>query len=390
MAVLYNQTHQDRPFQKKLTKTTVDKIPYQNTGQKYYADSELLGLGLVVGQKTKTYVVQKYMRGKTIRITIGHHGILTAEQARKEAIKKLADMERGIDPRDRKNLVLAQNVTLNTAFDAYLEARKTLKSSTIAGYRKLLNGPLGVWKDKRLVDITKDMVGARHTSIAENRVRNPEKGKAGAYANQAMVFLRLIFNFAMAHYQTKNGEYIIKENPVKRLSETRAWYEDVRRVSVITQEQLPRWVNAVMSLNIDEHGRSADVTRDYLLFLLFTGLRRSEGACLKWEHVDMQGRTFTVCNTKNGTDHTLPMSGFLNDLLKKRQSSKINDYVFPSYVKEGGYLVEPQKYMDIVTQESGVDFILHDLRRTFLTIADSVDTPTYVSQAMPEHHQYDT
>ena len=40
MAVLYNQTHQDRPFQKKLTKTTVDKIPYQNTGQKYYADGE--------------------------------------------------------------------------------------------------------------------------------------------------------------------------------------------------------------------------------------------------------------------------------------------------------------------------------------------------------------
>jgi len=95
MAVLYNQTHQDKPFQKKLTKTTVDKIPYQNTGQKYYADSELLGLGLVVGQKTKTYVVQKYMRGKTIRITIGHHGILTAEQARKEAIKKLADRWHG-------------------------------------------------------------------------------------------------------------------------------------------------------------------------------------------------------------------------------------------------------------------------------------------------------
>lgn len=282
-------------------------------------------------------------------------------------------------------MVLAQNVTLNTAFEAYLKVRKTLKPSTIAGYRKLMNGPLGVWKDKRLVDITKDMVGARHTSIAENRIRNPEKGKAGAYANQAMVFLRAIFNFAMAHYQTKNGEYIIKENPVKRLSETRAWYEDVRRDSVITQEQLPKWVNAVMSLNVDAHGRSAEVARDYLLFLLFTGLRRSEGACLKWEHVDMQGRTFTVCNTKNGTDHTLPMSGFLNDLLKKRQSSKINDYVFPSSVKEGGYLVEPQQYMDIVTRVSGVNFILHDLRRTFLTIADSVGTPAYVLKKLANH-----
>lgn len=99
MAVISSQIAQYKPFQKKLTKTTVDKIPYQNKGQKYYADGELLGLGLVVGQKTKTYVVQKYMRGKTVRITIGHHGVLTAEQARKEAIKKLADMERGIRPK---------------------------------------------------------------------------------------------------------------------------------------------------------------------------------------------------------------------------------------------------------------------------------------------------
>jgi len=79
------------------------------------------------------------------------------------------------------------------------------------------------------------------------------------------------------------------------------------------------------------------------------------------------------------------MSGFLNDLLKKRQSSKINDYVFPSSVKEGGYLVEPQQYMDIVTRVSGVNFILHDLRRTFLTIADSVDTPAYVLKKLANH-----
>ena len=80
----------------------------------------------MVGQRTKTYVVQKFLRGKTVRITIGHHGILTAEQARKEAIKLLADMERGIDPRDKKHTDLVPRITLGIAFVEYLEARKSL------------------------------------------------------------------------------------------------------------------------------------------------------------------------------------------------------------------------------------------------------------------------
>jgi len=41
--------------------------------------------------------------------------------------------------------------------------------------------------------------------------------------------------------------------------------------------------------------------------------------------------------------------------------------------------------MDIVTEVSGVNFILHDLRRTFLTIADRVDTPAYVLKKLANH-----
>lgn len=46
---------------------------------------------------------------------------------------------------------------------------------------------------------------------------------------------------------------------------------------------------------------------DYLTLLLLTGLRRSEGAQLKWADVDFAEKTLTVRETKNGDDHVLPL-----------------------------------------------------------------------------------
>ena len=73
----------------KLTKTSVEKLPLSNKGQVLYHDEILKGFILRVGQKTKTYCVYSTVNRKPRQITIGRHGVYTAEQARQAAREKL-------------------------------------------------------------------------------------------------------------------------------------------------------------------------------------------------------------------------------------------------------------------------------------------------------------
>jgi integrase len=71
-------------------------------------------------------------------------------------------------------------------------------------------------------------------------------------------------------------------------------------------------------------GRQRAIMRDYLRFLLFTGLRRQEAATLKWKQVDFEEGSFSLIGgmtglTKNKESHTLPLSDYLQKLLNKRK-----------------------------------------------------------------------
>jgi integrase len=62
----------------------------------------------------------------------------------------------------------------------------------------------------------------------------------------------------------------------------------------------------------------------------------------------------------------------------------VNEYVFPS-ANGVERIREQRKQMDRVTQESGVSFTIHDLRRTFITIAESLDIPAYALKHLLNH-----
>ena len=68
------------------------------SGQVLYFDTQLRGLGIRVGRVSKTFFVERRVNGKTRRLTIGRYGVLTCEQARKEALRLLGAMAMGSDP----------------------------------------------------------------------------------------------------------------------------------------------------------------------------------------------------------------------------------------------------------------------------------------------------
>ena len=212
-------------------------------------------------------------------LTLGRYTELTVEQARKEAHKLLGHIAVGRNPAAEKKQKVLQGTTLKQAFDDFLKTRKNLKERTLYDYRRLTKVAFADWQDKAMIDISKDMISKRHNKIGS------ERGEA--YANLAMRFLRALFNFAIAQYEDGNGKSILQENPVMRLTQTRAWYRVDRRQTVIKPHQLAQWYQAVMSLKQDQISSQSVLVADYLLFLLFTGLRRQEAATLKWLAIDL-------------------------------------------------------------------------------------------------------
>jgi integrase len=362
----------------KLTTTAVDKLPQADKGKQVdYWDTKLKGFGCRVSSHSKTYVVMKRVKGKQSRVNLGRHGVIKTDVARKKAISTLAQLNDGVDVNREKAKERVRGNTLEEVYEDYLESRPQTKPHTVAVDRSLLKCHLSDWKNKPIKAISRDMVAKRHVQIAKN--------SGQVTANNAMRLVRRVYNYALS---VSDGE--LDPNPVQRLSDSRQWFKVERRQTVLKEHELPYWYAAVDRLD-------NPTIRDYLQLLLFTGLRKNEALKLEWKDVDFKDKTFTVRHTKNRKPLTLPMSDFLEKLFKRRLELKENRYVFPGTGKEG-HLIEPKRQVKLVEREThkavngitsdeayekrlteapdslhpGVSFCLHDLRRTFASIAESL------------------
>src|SRR5690606_19721634 len=120
------------------------------------------------------------------------------------------------------------------------------------------NGPLSPWRALPLSSITPEMVARRHAELARH---------SGSQANYAMRVLSAVYNHARAKYRT--GPVLLTENPVRILSDTKAWVRVSRRTTALRPHELAAWFKAVLALEEE----SATI-RAYLQFLLMHGLRR--------------------------------------------------------------------------------------------------------------------
>lgn len=361
----------------KLTKTIVDRAQLPARGQTFVRDAVLRGFGLrITATGTKAFIVEKRIHGRVRRQTIGRYGELTCEQARNQAQHILGKIAIGEDPIAEKRRARSQAVTLTQAFDAYLKARKTLAAKTVRDYTRCMERDFKDWRTKSIVSITKHMVSQRHRQLGETR--------GEAYANDALRFLRALLNFSKHTYEDGKGHSILSYNPVEILNHARAWYQVDHRCTYIKVHELPAWYAAVQSLKDDTQPITARVVADYLIFVIFTGLRRNEAAKLTWNNVDLKARTFTIPHTKNRVPHTLPITAPIYTLLLERHAYALNEYVFPG--RDGiGSLVEPKRQLQHVRDQAGVYFTIHDLRRTFATIADSLEITPYTIKRLLNH-----
>lgn len=361
-----------------FTKREIDALPFAAPGKRdYYRDARFaVSLRLAVTDKgVKSWVVQKRVQGRVARVTLGRYPDLTPENAKRKAEEISGQVSSGHDPRTVKRQARAKHLTLGEAFEAMIAVHR-LKPKTIQVYRQVLGAALGDWLPKSLATITKDMVAERHARLSR------ENG--GPYADSAMRTLRAVWNYTAGVHENERGESLLPPNPVDRLSRTKAWNRPKRRETYVREDQLPAWFAAVQNLREEPAGIPQTVG-DYLMLLILTGLRRTEGASLLWEQVDLKARTLKVLDTKNGDDHSLPLSDYLFDLLSRRAEDRRDSrYVFPGETPTD-FLKEPRYQLARVIDQSGVTFALHDLRRTFSTVAESLDLSHYALKRLLNH-----
>lgn len=352
----------------KLTQKNVDKLraPDPSGKQVAYWDGghrdALKGFGVVVSGKTSTisYIVQKGVAGRTPRVTIGQANVLDAATAREKATELLAQMALGTDPKGGKRGI----PTLDAAFKAFVEARQSsLSPNSIAAYSNHVNKHMKPWLNTPLNLITSEMVERQHRKLGED--------VGPAAANLTMRTLRLVWNFTLEKQPT------LGISPVRLRKQ---WHRVAPRTRLVKGDQLPAFYQAVCALENKVH-------RDYLLTLLFTGMRRREAAALRWDHIDFAAKTMTVpaANTKSRTKLDLPLSDFMFALLVARRAlGNASGWVFPSNSKSG-HLAEPKYIFGQIEEACGIRVSAHDLRRTFITTVERCPISPVERMALVNH-----
>jgi len=354
----------------RFTNASIKSLPIPTKGQQFYYDEVLPGLAVRVTQSgRKVFVVDLWANGRSWRRAIegGDCAQISVDVARIRARKLIGHLSEGKDPIEKRREAKAAGVNLEQVFNEYLKVRRNLSTRTIYDYRRLIETYLGKWKHRPMSWITKDRVEQLHAELGQ---------ASEAQANYTMRLLRALFNFARENYERRDGSSLVPENPVRRLSQLRSWFRVDRRRTKIEVHQLEPWFRAVHDLGSEAPNADVDTVRDYLVLLLLTGLRRGEATRLRWKDVDLQGRSFTIREPKNKEQHTLPMSDYLCEMFARRRQRSDEEFVFPGQGGRG-HLVEPRKLLNKVRVASALTFTLYDLRRTFISIAESLDIPAY-------------
>ena len=175
-----------------ISRRTVEGLPTKERDAVFW-DRELSGFGVrVYPSGAKVYLVQTRAGGKSRRVTIGRHGLVSAEQARRKAAVVIASIKAGEEPRG--NGVVSPSATgptLAEVAERYMREHVAVrcKPTTAGAYRYALDKVLlPAFGSVPLGGIRRDHVAALHYRLY----------KTPATANRVVETLSRLFYMAEA------------------------------------------------------------------------------------------------------------------------------------------------------------------------------------------------
>ena len=342
-----------------ISRRTVERLEADR--DTVYWDSELLGFGVrVYPTGRKVYVVQTRAGGKDgKRVTVGRHGVITAEEARRRAAHIISRIKAGVDPVPEPLAAEANGPTVAELAATYLEevVAVRLKPASAYSYRNTIGKHiLPKLGRKRALSLDHGAVSAFHHSLA----RTP------AAANRAVEMLFRIYRAAEERETIPEGS-----NPCGQVAMNR----QRRHERFLTDEEFRR-LGGVLD-EVEAGGGAMAHAAVAIRLLLLTGCRKGEVLKLRWDDVDLAAREMRLPDAKTGP-RTVQLSPAATAVLARAPRVEGNPHVVPG-MRPGSRMGDLQRPWERIRKHAGLDDLrLHDCRHSFasraLALGESLPT----------------
>jgi len=359
-----------------LKKSVINKIPFTESGQVIYWDIKEPGFGLLVGKRSKSFIVQMDVpdpltkKGfKTVKRTIGRFGTITVEQAR-QILVGYTDASGNHVPSIRLTIKSSianpgEDITLKEMIGIYFKDKKPKrgdkhKDITVSDYTNTMER-----KFKDLLPLTLPQIASLDPDkIIDryNKMATKNGNEGGPYAaRNAFTILNAILNYAAIKWPKA-----IKNNPFKVIAASNIQSEIKVRTDCLRGDDFKTFYDKISGFN--------EITRDAYLFCLYHGLRpTAETASLRWEWIDLNQQIMSIPDTKNRLPLVVPLSRQSFQILNRCQARKIDSpFVFPSVREDINKTGHVRLQAQALKYRTGLDLTVQGLRRTFITVARSL------------------
>lgn len=348
-----------------LKKEVVDALPIPASGQAFHWDTDLPGLGVRVSAGGgKSYVYQARIHGRERRITIGKHGAITAQEARKLAKVCAGQIASGIDPVQERESQRRKAISVGDLFKLWHDERmvgpdpkKPLKKS---------------WrKDQRLYDCHLKPYAKRQAAeitleLAKRICRNVTVESGPVEANHVQRLARAIWNHA-----AKQEPPLVESNPWSNFKPN----PESPREAWVNHQQLPALLQAFDGLENQDH---ADLFR----LCLFIGARSGNVMAMRWADLDLSRSTWNIPGSrhKNARPVMLGLSAQAVEVLERRKARAAAEWVFPAATTSGHVTTTRRSWGEVraafakALDLPSSDLRIHDLRHTLASWLVSAGT----------------
>ena len=227
------------------------------------------------------------------------------DEAANRAARLRAQKIEGITPtnalRRKEERAKKERWTIDRLWLEYIEQRFNGKpeQSDLSHYSVHLEKPFGKKEPKELGPL--DLKRVSNAMIETH---------APATCAKALALLRRIVNFGIDNQLVPPLFFKIKLPKV-----------DNERTESMDNEQMADYLKAAQEW-------PNPIERAYVLFMLFTGARRTEARKLQWPDVNMARGFVTLRNTKSGKAERIPLNDQAVDLLRNIPRNEQNPHVF--------------------------------------------------------------
>jgi len=224
---------------------------------------------LVCNAASASFVIQRKLRGKSVRVKLGVRGEINVTQAHAKAVEVLKRLNEGENPNATRRAARDEEdgrLTLRSTFERYVsEKARTgkLKPNTVALYRHIMNKHLYSLADRTMLDIAQDK------SVLPDLHERLTRESGWAAANNAIKVFSYVYNRAL------DFEDDLPANPKRRVEMN----PEISRDTALSDTDVPGWFARVMRL-------SNPVKRAYWFLVFMTGGRREQMAMAEWSHID--------------------------------------------------------------------------------------------------------